>query len=87
MLKILSLQKTKKDGCFLIPTIVQMSQKHLPNWSGNKTKQNLNVVDLITMFPLIFKFFVYFNIIFIIAVTIFLIFSKKNEPKVFTPHA
>ena len=67
----------------MILTIVQMSQKHLPNWSGNKAKQNVNVVDLFTMFPLIFKFFVYFNIIFIISVTIFLIFSKKNEPKVF----
>ena len=60
-----------------------MLQKHLLSWSGNKTKQNFNIVDIDTMFPLIFKFFVYINIIFIIAVTIFLIFSKKNEPKVF----
>ena len=29
------------------------------------------------------KYFVYLNIVFIIAVTIFIIFSKKNEPKVF----
>ena len=35
------------------------------------------------MFPIIFKFFVYINIVFIIAITIFIIFSKKNEPKVF----
>ena len=60
-----------------------MLQKHLPSWSGNKAKQNFNIVDIDAMFPLIFKSFVYINIIFIIAVTIFLIFSKKNEPKVF----
>ena len=29
------------------------------------------------------SFFVYINIVFIIAITIFIIFSKKNEPKVF----
>ena len=60
-----------------------MLQKHILNWSGNKSKQNSYIVDVDTMFPIIFKFFVYINIIFIIAVTIFIIFSKKNEPKVF----
>ena len=60
-----------------------MLQKPILNWSGNKSKQNSNIVDVITMFPLILKFFVYTNIVFIIAVTIFIIFSKKNEPKVF----
>ncbi len=60
-----------------------MLQKHILNWSGNKSKQNSNIVDVITMFPIIFKFFVYTNIVLIIAVTIFIIFSKKNEPKVF----
>ena len=54
-----------------------MLQKHLLNSSGNKAKQNLNIVDVDTMFPLIFKFFVYANIIFVIAVTIFIVFSKK----------
>ena len=60
-----------------------MLQKHILNWSGNKSKQNSNIVDVITMLPIIFKFFVYTNIVLIIAVTIFIIFSKKNEPKVF----
>ena len=60
-----------------------MLQKHILNWSGNKSKQNSYIVDVVTMFPMIFKFFVYINIVFIIAVTIFIIFSKKNEPKVF----
>ena len=60
-----------------------MLQKHILNWSGNKSKQNSNIVDVITMFPIIFRYFVYLNIVFIIAVTVFIIFSKKNEPKVF----
>lgn len=60
-----------------------MLQKHILNWSGNKSKQNSNIVDVVNMFSLIFKFFVYTNIVFIVAVTIFIIFSKKNEPKVF----
>jgi|TARA_B100002019_G_C20835133_1_gene387186 hypothetical protein len=35
------------------------------------------------MFPLLFKTFVYLNIIIIIFVSAFLVFSKKNEPKEF----
>ena len=35
------------------------------------------------MFPLIFKTFVYLNILIIIFVSFFLMFSKKNEPKEF----
>ena len=33
------------------------------------------------MFPLLFKTFVYVNILIIIFVSAFLVFSKKNEPK------
>ena len=40
MPKILLLQRTKKNGCYLILIIVQMLQKLIQNWSGNKTKQN-----------------------------------------------
>ena len=36
-----------------------------------------------SMFPLLFKTFVYLNIIIIIFVSAFLVFSKKNEPKEF----
>ena len=35
------------------------------------------------MFPLLIKLFVYINILIVICVSVFLMFSKKNEPKEF----
>ncbi len=35
------------------------------------------------MFPLLFKSFVYINILVVICVSVFLMFSKKDEPKEF----
>ncbi len=38
---------------------------------------------IIYMFPLLFKSFVYINILVVICVSVFLMFSKKDEPKEF----
>ena len=35
------------------------------------------------MFPLLIKLFVYINILIVICVSVFLMFSKKDEPKEF----